>query len=146
MIDIRIVPAAAVRPMRSEVLRPGIPPDALVYPMDDAAETRHFAAFLGDRIVGIASLYHAPPPESTDAGAWQLRGMATAPDQRGRGHGAALVRACMTHAAGRAGTSLWFNARVVALGFYEKLGFRTIGPEFDIPGVGPHYLMAGPLG
>ncbi len=36
---------------------------------------------------------------------------------------------------------LWCNARVVALGFYTKLGLHTEGDEFDIPGIGPHYVM-----
>ena len=25
--------------------------------------------------------------------------------------------------------------------FYEKLGFSTIGEEFELPPIGPHYLM-----
>ncbi|MDP3353786.1 MAG: GNAT family N-acetyltransferase, partial [Flavobacteriaceae bacterium] len=36
---------------------------------------------------------------------------------------------------------LWFNARIKALNFYQKLGFQTIGEEFDIPYVGGHYVM-----
>jgi len=43
--------------------------------------------------------------------------------------------------AGQGGTMLWFNARTVAVPFYEKHGFATRGDEFEIPGVGPHYVM-----
>lgn len=127
--------------MRSQVLRPGIPPEALVYPGDGDPETVHFAAVADGHIVGIASLYHAPRAGSSDAGEWQLRGMATAPEVRGKGFGAALVREAMAHARAKGGTLFWFNARVVALGFYRKLGFETVGDEFDVPGVGPHYVM-----
>ena len=38
-------------------------------------------------------------------------------------------------------TLLWFNARIIAVSFYKNLGYKTIGPEFDIPLIGPHYLM-----
>jgi hypothetical protein len=30
---------------------------------------------------------------------------------------------------------------VVALGFYERLGFVAEGAEFDIDPIGPHYVM-----
>ena len=36
---------------------------------------------------------------------------------------------------------LWFNARVSASGFYAKLGFNIMGEAFDIPNIGPHYVM-----
>jgi hypothetical protein len=36
---------------------------------------------------------------------------------------------------------VWCNARTPAVGFYEKLGFSTIGEEFELPPIGPHYLM-----
>ncbi len=36
---------------------------------------------------------------------------------------------------------LWCNARLVALEFYTVLGFKIIGPEFNIKDIGPHYKM-----
>ena len=39
------------------------------------------------------------------------------------------------------GTLLWCNARLIAVEFYKKLGLQTIGKEFDISDIGPHYLM-----
>lgn len=36
---------------------------------------------------------------------------------------------------------VWCNARVVALDFYRKLGFKTKGNEFDIPLIGGNYIM-----
>ena len=41
----------------------------------------------------------------------------------------------------RGGDLLWCNARVVALGFYERLGFVAEGPEFEIVPIGPHFVM-----
>ena len=36
---------------------------------------------------------------------------------------------------------LWCSARVVALDFYKHLGLQTVGSEFEIEGIGPHYVM-----
>ena len=36
---------------------------------------------------------------------------------------------------------LWFDARLIAVGFYKRLGFTIIGDQFEVPKVGPHYVM-----
>ena len=35
----------------------------------------------------------------------------------------------------------WCNARLVAVGFYEKLGLSVYGDIFEIEPIGPHKLM-----
>jgi GNAT superfamily N-acetyltransferase len=138
----RVAPEA-VRPLRSEVLRPGIAPEALVYAGDEAADALHVAARDGEgRIHGIASLCREPAPGRAPAVAWRLRGMATRPELRGKGVGRRLLQACFRHVRAEGGGLLWCNARVVALGFYERLGLRREGTQFDIAGIGPHYVMS----
>ena len=41
----------------------------------------------------------------------------------------------------RGGDSMWANARISALDFYLKLGYKTIGEEFYIPDVGSHIVI-----
>ena len=41
---------------------------------------------------------------------------------------------------------VWCNARINAVAFYKKEGFKIIGDEFEIPDIGPHFLMAKNLG
>ena len=36
---------------------------------------------------------------------------------------------------------VWCNARVAAVNLYRRAGFTPVGPEFDIPLIGPHYYM-----
>jgi hypothetical protein len=36
---------------------------------------------------------------------------------------------------------LWCNARLPAVGFYEKQGWITISDTFEIPTAGPHRKM-----
>lgn len=137
------VAAAAVRPLRSAVLRPGTPPDTLVYDGDDAVDALHVAAVdAGEQVLGIASLCReAAANEPLPVDGWRLRGMATAPEVRGSGLGSLLLEACFRHVRAHGGGLLWCNAREIAVGFYERNGLETIGPRFDIAGIGPHFVM-----
>jgi GNAT superfamily N-acetyltransferase len=104
--------------LRHAVLRQGLPREAAIFEGDDAPSSRHFGAFSGDTLVGCATL-HASQWEGEAA--WQLRGMATLPEFRGKGIGRAVLEAMEADltAAARAGRppSLWCNARVPAVGF-----------------------------
>ena len=144
--EVRIITARETLPLRQTVLRPGRPLAAARWPGDDAPATRHFGAFRDERLLGIASLFLATMPGQTEVPAWQLRGMATAPEARGMGLGRALVSACVAYAREKGARLVWCNARTPAVGFYRKLGFEIVGGEFEIPDVGPHYRMALRLG
>ena len=77
-----------------------------------------------------------------DGEAYQLRGMATAPAMRGHGVGRELLSFAEAWLAAETGIRrLWCNARVEAIGFYERLGWVAVSEEFDVPTVGLHRLM-----
>lgn len=137
---VRPVTAVEVRPLRRAVLRPHQEPEDCVYPLDDLPATGHFGAFVEGALVGVASIFQEAR-EGEDPGAWRIRGMATLPQVRGDGWGAKLLTACLDHARESGGSHVWCNARSTAAGFYRKQGFREDGPEFDLPGLGPHYVM-----
>lgn len=60
---------------------------------------------------------------------------------RGRGFGAALIRAAVDTARSLPGiTVVTLGAQTHALGFYEPLGFTATGPIFDDAGI-PHRKM-----
>ena len=139
--EVRVITAAETWPLRLAVLRPDRPIESAQFPGDDAQTTRHFGAFREGSLLGIASLYLAEMPEQPGLTAYQLRGMATATGARGLGLGRALVHACIAFTRENRAELLWCNARIVALEFYRKLGFKVIGREFDIPDVGPHFRM-----
>lgn len=139
--DIRRIRAEQTRPLRHAVLRPNQPPEKLVYPADDTPDTLHLGAWQGDDLVGIATIYPEPPPDAEESGWWRLRGMATSPAVRGRGIGRALLLSCLTRIADRGDVGLWCNARTGACGFYLALRFEKIGDEFEIEGIGPHFVM-----
>lgn len=145
------VSAEIVRPLRTRVLRPTWTDRLATYPEDEAPDTVHVAAWKGPDVVGVATVYPEAPPEplrgaipesayADDAG-WRLRGMATAPAVRGQGFGAAVLLECFDAIRGAGGTHLWCNARSGAVPFYRSLGLATVGDEFDIPEIGPHFVM-----
>jgi predicted GNAT family N-acyltransferase len=139
MATIKKVQTELVINLRHKVLRPHQKREDCYYPGDDAPTTIHFAAFDEDKVIGIATIYQEKHPTLTQSLQYRLRGMATDPVVRGQGVGAELISAIKNEIKNQV---LWFNARIAAQGFYEKLGFQIISDEFDIPGIGPHYVMA----
>lgn len=144
-MNVTTVSAEETRPLRHLVLRPDQPVGSTVYAGDDDPDARHYAALEDGRLVGVASLYREARPQGREPG-WRLRGMATAPDARRRGVGAALLAACVEHVTVEGGGELWCNARLVAQDFYLAAGFMVVGDRFDIEGIGPHHLMRRDVG
>lgn len=138
-MQIRRIELAETLPIRQAVLWPDRGSSEIVYPEDSEANTFHLGAFDSSDQIGIVSLYH-----DTEA-TWRLRGMGVLPDRQGRGVGAALVAKAVSELQERGATTVWCNARLTVIGFYEELGWQVEGDEFQIPGVGAHYVMRYPL-
>jgi GNAT superfamily N-acetyltransferase len=137
--EIRQILAPETFPLRLRVLRPGRPAESAHFPGDETAH--HFGAFQDGELRSIASMFPVEMPERPAVPALQLRGMATAPEARGAGLGCALLKACTNFALESAIRLIWCNARITAVGFYQKMGFSISGGEFEIPEVGPHFRM-----
>lgn len=70
----------------------------------------------------------------------QLRQMAVANDYQQQGVGSDIVEFAEAQAIRAGYKTLMMHARNVAQGFYTKLGYQTVGPEFEEVGI-PHYEM-----
>ncbi len=127
-----------VLPLRSLVLRNGLEKEKCIFPTD--RQGFHLGAYAGDRLVSVATFFAEDYPERGEGG-FRLRGMASDPDFAGKGYGAALVNFAIDELRSGNASYIWCNARAIAVGFYEKLGFKIISDEFDIPGIGPHFNM-----
>ena len=147
---VRLVSAATVLPLRTQVLRPDWPAGRLLrLDADDAPATVHVAAERDRSVVGVATVYLEAPaddqrgiaPEAAFSAGWQLRGMATAPAAQGQGVGAAVLGACVAAVRAGGGEVLWCHARLVAVPFYERAGLAAVGDAFEIAGIGPHVVM-----
>lgn len=140
--EVRRVPAAAVLPLRAAVLRPDQPLEAARFAEDDLPGTIHLAAFDAGDVLGCGTVFPAPYPGAppVEGAAWRLRGMATAPSARGRGHGHRVLVGAVEAVRAEGGALIWCHARVAADAFYDRAGLRADGPEFVVPERGPHRL------
>lgn len=129
--------------LREAVLIVGTDRDSPEFPGDHDETTHHFGAFDGQLTLGCLSFMLN---EWDGRPAWQLRGMATEPDWRGKGIGKALLRFAEEMLLRDSEVrQMWCNARVVAVGFYVTQGWEVASEEFTIKGVGPHRKMTKPL-
>ena len=101
----------------------------------------HFGLFENELLVGIVSIFETKKELFEDVKQFQIRGMAVLPTHQNKGYGAALIRHAVDHLQKEKEFLIWFNARIIALGFYEKLGFEKNGNAFEIVPIGMHYIM-----
>lgn len=140
LYDLRTITAEETWPVRHPVLRKGRPLEDVYMEADEQESTFHLGVFFKETIVGVASFMDDAHPDFEGPQS-RLRGMAVLPEFRKRGLAAALLVRGETLLRERRRTTLWFNARLVALNFYKEMGYDTVGTEFDIPLVGPHFVM-----
>ena len=146
-IKIRRVAVEKIHALRHRILRAGLPPESARFDGDEAATTRHWAAFAVDasgreesRPAGCLSMmlnsFQGEP-------AWQLRGMAVDDPHQHLGLGRELLQHAeeALAAEGKAGL-LWCNARMPAAGFYQKQGWTIVSEIFEYPTAGPHVKMS----
>lgn len=159
---VRRIPAEATRVLRHRVLWPHkASPEVCVIDIDHAPHAVHLGAFVPaeaatpwgidvpgmmGKLVGVCSLFdqhcqrvEVPWSEGMDM---RLRVMGTLPEVRGGGAGAALIHKAAQETLALGREVLWCDAREVAFGFYERLGFDYLNEMFDIPDIGPHRTMA----
>jgi GNAT superfamily N-acetyltransferase len=139
--EVRRVSAEDTADLRRRVLRGGRP---VALPGDDDPTVFHVGAYDGGRLVGTGNVRREPAPWAPDVPAWRLRGMATEPERRGEGVGAAVLEALLEHCQAEGGGELWCNARTPARSFYLRAGFTEVGEEWVDPEIGPHVRMRRP--
>jgi len=137
----------AIIDLRYRILRAGLPKESAEFPGDDASSTWHIAVFRSAEEnalpVTCASFMLNSHKEKP---AWQLRGMATDHGQQGRGFGGEFLRYAQVLIAFDSKVRFfWCNARVPAIPFYERHGWKVDSEEFDIPTAGPHKKMVKQL-
>jgi GNAT superfamily N-acetyltransferase len=131
---VRAVPIAQTRHLRQSILRPHETLEQLASHEPDNAFA--VGAFTCEQLIAVGFI--APDGE---VGAWRVRAMATAPQARGRGAGTLVLEALLGHASTHGARRIWCNARHPARSFYERAGLRVVSEVFEIPGIGPHFVM-----
>jgi predicted GNAT family N-acyltransferase len=138
---IEFITADAVLPVRNEVLREGrLTNDECRFANDDAPDAFHLGYYVEDELACVAS-FHPVNYDGYSGQAYQLRGMATIEQYRGKGLGNQLVNFAIVYMRGQKVNYVWCNARKRAVKFYQSVGFEIISGEFEVKGIGPHYVM-----
>ena len=140
-VSISKVDAEKVRPLRHSELRKGQDFSTTSYLKDYEVDTFHMAYISDEKIVTCATFYPEKSTKIKSENAYRLRGMATASNFKRKGYATDLMRGSFKELKEKESDLLWCNARLVAVDFYESLGFKIIGEVFDIEGIGPHYYM-----
>ena len=140
-MDIKVVAAKDIRPLRNLVLRPNLPIETTYYDLDNDIGTFHLASIMDNTIISIGTFYPENDIELQTKNGYRLRGMATHPKFRRKSAATKLMKESFVLLKEKKCDVLWCNARLVAVEFYKSLGFKITGEIFDIPSIGPHYKM-----
>lgn len=133
-IQLKPICAKDTYAVRHPVLRKGLPAHTCAFDFDDAPNTLHLGAFANDALVGVLSLLQKPQSV-------QLRGMAVLESFQGKGIGKQLIAHAENQVRQYSICTLWMNARLVAIPFYETFGYLKQGNPFELPYGGTHYKM-----
>jgi GNAT superfamily N-acetyltransferase len=143
-MKISVIDSKSTHLVRSTVFNR--PLEQCPFPLDDHNDTFHLGAFEGEKLCGIATFVQEPSIYFKDAlTPYRLRGMGTLSEYRGQGMGRALILRGQDVLKELNSDALWFNARIVAFPFYEKMGFSYYSELFDIPHIGQHRVMGKKL-
>ncbi len=120
--------------LRDDILRKPLGLTFLPEELEAEKDNMLIAAFEDDRILGCCMLVEEYP------GTVKLRQMAVLNDLQGKGIGRALMNFAENIARDRGYKILRMHARVNAVGFYEKVGYKIQGEPFVEVTI-PHYVM-----
>lgn len=144
MISVREIPTIDTYAIRHSVLREGMPIESCYWDTDENEGTFHLGGFINGTQTGVSTFQKEMFPD-TGENAYRLRGMAVLPESRSEGIGSLMLLAGEDRVRNMGFKLIWCHARIGAVAFYQRNGWKTIGDVFDIPTAGPHYLMTKDL-
>jgi len=139
MIRIIKLKAEDTYSIRKQVLRKNM---TLSHKMkgDHDSDVLHLGVYERDKLVCIGSFMKAVRTDLSGR-QYQLRGMATSDGAQGKGYGKLLLQEAEAILKNKNIDIIWCNARVVAIDFYRKMGYKVMSDVFEAPQIGPHYVM-----
>lgn len=121
--------------IRRKILRDNDPLVSVEFDGDFNETTIHLGCFKDDELCGILTLIEL------EKGIFQMRGMAVLEEHQGKGVGREIIEFTEELLNENQIQKIVLNARIKAVGFYQKLGYEVVSDEFEIPTVGIHLKM-----
>lgn len=109
--------------------------------IDGLETTFHVGALKNGKVVSVGTFLVQRNEKFEEKYQYRLRAMATSPEVRGENFGKQVIDFALVELKNREVELLWCDAREVAIGFYEKMGFKTLGDFYEVPIIGKHKLM-----
>lgn len=141
MIEVRKIAAKDTYSLRHSVLWPHLKEHECGIDSDLLDEAFQLGSFYNDQLISIGTFFPQQHDQFECSKQFRLRAMATDPDFRGLDSGKKLMEAAFMYLQAIDVDLLWCDARLIATGFYEKLGMSVMGEIYDVPKIGPHKLM-----
>jgi GNAT superfamily N-acetyltransferase len=120
--------------LRDDILRKPLGLSFTAEELETEKDHMLIAAFEEERMLGCCMLIEEQPD------AIRLRQMAVLNDLQGKGIGRALMNFAENLARDRGYRIIRMHARINAVGFYEKVGYKVKGDQFLEVTI-PHYVM-----
>jgi GNAT superfamily N-acetyltransferase len=141
-MEFRIIHHKETHLLRHKVLWPHIPKlEDCVIDIDESPGAIHLGVFLDSRLISVGSLFEMHSAKIPHTVQYRLRAMATDPDFRGRHSGGMLLENAKLILRQKGIDALWCDARLSAVGFYERLGFHKLPEVYEVKNIGPHHFM-----
>ena len=125
-MNFRRITADETLAIRHHVLWPNKPVSFCKVADDETGN--HYGVFIDEQLVSVASIY-------IEGDSARLRKFATLTEHQKKGIGKGLILHILSHLKAQKIKHFWCDARTTATGFYQKLGMKTEGDEFDKSGV-----------
>lgn len=120
--------------LREDILRKPLGLEFTPEELEKEKDNLFMVAYEDDKMLGCCMLVEE------GANTVRLRQMAVLNDLQGKGIGRALMQFAENLARDRGYKSITMHARKNSLGFYEKMGYKRNGEEFEEITI-PHYVM-----
>lgn len=120
--------------LREDILRKPLGLHFTPEELESEKDNLLMAAYEDDQLLGCCMLVEENPQTV------RLRQMAVLNDLQGKGVGKALMSFAENLARDRGYQTITMHARKNAIGFYEKMGYKVKGSEFEEITI-PHYVM-----
>jgi predicted GNAT family N-acyltransferase len=138
----RFIEATETHSLRYRVLWPHLPSvDVCVIEIDNRDDAFHVGVFSGDVLISVGSFFQLVSPRLQYSKQYRLRAMATDPNYRRMHAGECLIDFACIELRKRRVDVLWCDARLMAVPFYESIGFYKFEDVYEVPLIGPHHFM-----
>lgn len=111
------------------------------YDHDDSPHSFHLGAYLGDKLIGVASFFRQKSSHFEEESQYRLRAMATLKEYRNKKAGTAIMKKAEQMLKQRYTRLLWCYVSEPVSSYYTQFGFREYEQVFVVESIGPHKVM-----